>query len=697
MPTVLKVLSILYFGSTGWTVLFTVLYIVGLCSVFRKANVAFWWALVPIARDYRLALCSRKKKAAAMVLGARIVFTVINLFTLLVGDELVIVRFIVPVSAVTLVSALFIAVYQIKVYRGLTEVFGTKRRWVLAWLFFKAFTALYWGYSKKIMPVSAEPRMEEENPEPEISKSWFGNLGLCLRRCFERFFFEGKWRSLPVAVAITALVASIARNDFFQTMEGTIKGSLALTCIAIWNGCFNSILSVCEDREKVVRLRSGGLHISAYIVSILFCQALVCLLQTVLVMYTCTLLKIGFPQEGLFSSSLIYEMGITIFLITYAADLMSLCVSAIMRKPMDAMTIMPFLLVIQLVFSGSVINVAAWSNSISRFTISNYGVKCIASQADYNNRPMLLGRTLLESIRDNEVGTTITVGQIMDALGPDTPYPAVADIRSRYVGDVFTVGDMREVVGKSDSVNEFLDADMGLDMSIDELIILLMDKNIIPDFDELKEKEIGRVFTVEEIYSIIDKAEGLQSIKDKMILFDLISVGSVLDLVVELFNDTEVNVSFNLGEVLEAAYQNEELRTVLDKRPLEGKSVRDVLVETGVEDLLDKYDDFEIDARFNVGEVLDYILSIKEIQNLRDREIRLVTTIGKVIDVVGEERVMNYVIEKTTYAMQVPEYAHESANVFSYWRKLLLFILIFASVASASVCLLVRDRKKTHN
>ena len=691
MPDVLKAFSIIYFGSTGWTVLFSVLYIIGLSSIFRKTGTAFWWALIPFARDYRLGLCANRRKSGLVVMFARIILAAIGLFIEWGNEQLVIARFSIPMAAVSLVIILFLVVYQIKIYRGLTEVFSVGRAWTLAWLFFNGPTALYWGFSKKMMPVYGD---ESPMGADTVGRSWFGNLLYCLKRSSDRFFFDGKWRCLPIAVAITALVASIAKNDFFQTMEGTIKGSLALTCIAIWNGCFNSILSVCEDRSTVASLRSDGLHISAYIISTLLTQVVLCLLETILVMYTCTLLKIDFPQKGLLFPSLISEIGMTMFLITLAADLMSLCVSAIVRKPVNAMTIMPFLLVVQLVFSGTVINVAGWSNSISRFTISNYGVKCIASQSDYNNRPMVLGWNLLESISDNEVGTTITVGQILDALGPETPYPAVANIRSSTIGDVFTIGDVRDLVGRSDSINNVLDEDMGIDMSIAELVETLMEKNIIPDFEELKEREVGRIFTVQEIYSILERAEGIQGIKEKKILFDAITVGSILDLVVELFNDTEVNVSFNLGEVLESAFANEEVRAILDLRPLEGMSARDVLEKVGLVGLLDRYDDYEIDARFNVGEILDYILSIGEIQKLRDREIRIVTTIGKIMDIVGRDRVKDYVIERTTSAMQVPEYVHEASNIAFYWKRLLVFIGIFASVSVLAMAALVRERKR---
>lgn len=58
------------------------------------------------------------------------------------------------------------------------------------------------------------------------------------------FIYQSDWKVLPMAAIIAALVNMVIRKDFFLTMEGNLKGAFALTCVAIWNGCFNSIQSV---------------------------------------------------------------------------------------------------------------------------------------------------------------------------------------------------------------------------------------------------------------------------------------------------------------------------------------------------------------------------------------------------------------------------------------------------------------------
>ena len=81
-------------------------------------------------------------------------------------------------------------------------------------------------------------------------------------------------------------------------------------------------------------------------------QLLLCVMQTVVTLYMTKILGVRFPAEGLFTPWFLLDFGITMFLITYASDMMSLFISALCHSTTTAMTIMPFVLIFQLVFSG---------------------------------------------------------------------------------------------------------------------------------------------------------------------------------------------------------------------------------------------------------------------------------------------------------------------------------------------------------
>ena len=236
------------------------------------------------------------------------------------------------------------------------------------------------------------------------------------------FIYQSDWKVLPMAAIIAALVSMVIRKDFFLTMEGNLKGAFALTCVAIWNGCFNSIQSVCRERPIIKREHRSGMHISSYVASHMIYQFALCLAQTGLSVYVMEMMGVAFPVPGFMTRWMILDVGISILLISYASDMMSLFISSVAHTTTGAMTVMPFVLIFQLVFSGGLLPLPDWTRPLADYTISNYGIKVIAAQSGYNEAPMVTAWNTLSKMRDNEVGGTVTLGQILDLLGDEKNY-----------------------------------------------------------------------------------------------------------------------------------------------------------------------------------------------------------------------------------------------------------------------------------
>ena len=94
-----------------------------------------------------------------------------------------------------------------------------------------------------------------------------GQILIYLGKQFRFFINENDWKVLPMAAIIAALVSMVIRRKFFINMEGSLIGGFALTCVAIWNGCFNSIQSVCRERPIIKREHRSGLHITSYVIA----------------------------------------------------------------------------------------------------------------------------------------------------------------------------------------------------------------------------------------------------------------------------------------------------------------------------------------------------------------------------------------------------------------------------------------------
>ena len=78
-------------------------------------------------------------------------------------------------------------------------------------------------------------------------------VGIYLGKFLRMFIYQNEWKVLPMAAVIAGLVAMVIRSMLFLSKEGTMMGTLALVCVAIWNGCFNSIQVICRERDVVKR------------------------------------------------------------------------------------------------------------------------------------------------------------------------------------------------------------------------------------------------------------------------------------------------------------------------------------------------------------------------------------------------------------------------------------------------------------
>ena len=362
-----------------------------------------------------------------------------------------------------------------------------------------------------------------------------------------RFFInQNDWKVLPMAAIIAGLVGMVIRRRFFVSMEGTLISSFALTCVAIWNGCFNSIQSVCRERAIIKREHRSGMHISSYIAAHMIYQFMLCAAQTVITMFVLRQLNVPIPRnQGFMTPWMIFELGVTMFLISYAADMMSLFLSSISRTTTGAMTLMPFILIFQLVFSGGVIPLPEWSKPISNFTISNYGIKAIASQSGYDELPMTTVWTTVSGMRNSEVGGTFTLGELLDKLDN----PAIERQRDKEVMKAYSLGEVIDILNGADSTLHLREIQVGT-----ETLGEVMDQ--VRGDASLSAEQVSGEVTLGQVVDFLKENETLQGMRDKTFTLKT-TVGDVLD----LFGEENVK-EFVQRKTAEAAYKPEYERSV---------------------------------------------------------------------------------------------------------------------------------------
>ena len=241
-------------------------------------------------------------------------------------------------------------------------------------------------------------------------------IPIYLNKMFRMFIYMDDWKVLPMSALVAGAVCLVVGNRMFKNMEGTTMGALALTCICIWNGFFNSIQSVCRERNIIKREHRNGMHISSYIFAHMIYQALICLAQTLITLVICVYGGMKFPEIGFVTGKVYVDFAISLFLITYAADMLSLLISCFAKNTTSAMTIMPFMLIFELLFSDNLFSLGETLKPISNLSFAKWGVSLIAALSNYNSQPMVSVWNQMNKFKNVEISGTKPIGMMVDYI-----------------------------------------------------------------------------------------------------------------------------------------------------------------------------------------------------------------------------------------------------------------------------------------
>ena len=214
---------------------------------------------------------------------------------------------------------------------------------------------------------------------------------------------------------------------------------------------------------------------------------------------------------------------------------------------------------------------------------------------------------MITKMRDNEIGGTVTVGQVLDLM-QDTENEAIAALRAKELGMAYTLGELKEILKNSATFNAF------------------------------KQEHILEDVTVADVLRVMLEAEDAAEFR-----------------------------SFTFGT--SGVTMESVIRTILDSEPL------------------------QIGGVITVGQAVDFLAGNADVQARRDTEITLKTSVGKLLDLVGEEKVKTFLEEKAAAASYNADYEYTSENVIAYWMHLTLFIFVFALLATVTLEFIDKDKR----
>ena len=121
--------------------------------------------------------------------------------------------------------------------------------------------------------------------------------------------------------------------------------------------------------------------------------------------------------------------------------------------------------------------------------------------------------------------------------------------------------------------------------------------------------------------------------------------------------------------------------------------MEDVLTAMDTSGLLDKYGDTQIIGNITIGEAVDFLASNPDVQARRDQEISVHTTVGKVLDLAGADKVKAFLEEKAAAVNYNPDYDCTEENIAAYWLRLAAFVVVFALLSMITLEFIDKDKR----
>ncbi len=133
---------------------------VGFCLILKKCGLNPFYGFIPFVKEYQFSLCADREKDGrtyAIIAGLEMFFSI---FFVLV-DPTSRTALVLAVLLLTLILSEFLL--SIRIYFGICESFGRRKRWVWLWALFPSMTALIWGFGKTFLPLRKPGEEEGES------------------------------------------------------------------------------------------------------------------------------------------------------------------------------------------------------------------------------------------------------------------------------------------------------------------------------------------------------------------------------------------------------------------------------------------------------------------------------------------------------------------------------------------------------
>ncbi len=237
---------------------------------------------------------------------------------------------------------------------------------------------------------SVEQHAEVKQRAQKFAQSPLRQLGILSRRYAELLLADRKNLALLLAQApiIGVLLALVSSGDAFGHRIEAKKLVFMLALTGVWFGVINSAREICKEAAVLRRERLAGLSPGAYLISKLGVLSVLVLVQSALLVGVLAL-RVKLPAHGIVMPAAL-EVYATVVLAGFAGVALGLALSAAAATPDKAMSLIPIVLVPQVLFAGVMFTLTGATNTIGRAVSSRAAVDALSAITDMNQLPSLV-------------------------------------------------------------------------------------------------------------------------------------------------------------------------------------------------------------------------------------------------------------------------------------------------------------------
>lgn len=228
---------------------------------------------------------------------------------------------------------------------------------------------------------------------PRRRNRWLSQVGTLTRRYLSVITSDRRntlLLLLQAPVLGAAIAAFMPSDSLTQHAAGMRQSDAIMVALMIvismtWVGAANAIREIVKEFAIYRRERSIGLSISAYVVSKVVVLGALTILQAIVLVFIATRRQ-GNLGAGAFLGSGLLELMVGGALAGIAALMLGLLVSAMVSTADRGLTLLPILLIPQLLLSGAIVQISESPiRELSHAVSTKWGLSAVAATVDLNN------------------------------------------------------------------------------------------------------------------------------------------------------------------------------------------------------------------------------------------------------------------------------------------------------------------------